>query len=53
MGSALARLEAKIAFEHLVGFIHTVSLDFEKGKRIPVPVLSGWLKLPVTVGSCI
>jgi len=51
MGSALARLEARIAFEKLVDLLPYATLDFEKGKRIPVPVLNGWLKLPITIGA--
>ena len=49
MGSALARLEAKIAFELLVDLLPHATLDFQKGKRIPVPVLNGWVKLPMTI----
>jgi hypothetical protein len=26
-----------------------MKLDFENGKRIPVPILSGWVKLPMSV----
>lgn len=51
MGSALARLEAKIAFEWLLDLLPYVRLDFERGKRIPVPILSGWVKLPMTVDA--
>jgi len=49
MGSALARLEARVAFEALVDLIPHMKLDFENGKRIPVPILSGWVKLPMSV----
>lgn len=49
MGSALARLEAKVAFEWLVDLLPHMKLDFENGKRIPVPILSGWVKLPMSV----
>ena len=51
MGSALARLEARIAFEALVDLIPHMELDFENGKRIPVPILSGWVKLPMSIGT--
>lgn len=49
MGSALARLEAKVAFEWLIDLLPHMKLDFENGKRIPVPILSGWVKLPMSV----
>jgi len=51
MGSALARLEARVAFEVLVDLIPHMTLDFENGKRIPVPILSGWVKLPMSIGA--
>ena len=51
MGSALARLEAKVAFEWLVDLLPHVQLDFEAGKRVPVPILSGWVKLPISVDA--
>ncbi|MCR9183903.1 MAG: cytochrome P450 [Halieaceae bacterium] len=49
MGSALARLEARVAFETIVDLIPYMKLSFENGKRIPVPVLSGWIKLPMSI----
>lgn len=49
MGSVLARLEARIAFEWIVDFLPYCHLQFEQGKRIPVPILRGWLKMPMTV----
>lgn len=49
MGSALARLEAKVAFEWLIDLLPHMKLDFEKGKRIPIPILSGWVKLPMSI----
>lgn len=51
MGSALARLEARVAFEALVDLIPHMKLDFENGKRIPVPILSGWVKLPMSIDA--
>ncbi len=51
MGSALARLEAKIAFEALVDLIPHMKLDFESGKRIPIPILSGWVTLPMSIDA--
>ena len=47
MGHALARLEAEIAFEYLVDFLPKFKLLPDDGLRIPVPVLRGWLKLPM------
>ena len=47
MGAALARLEAQIAFEHLVDVLPGFELKPEEGLRIPVPVLRGWIKLPM------
>lgn len=47
MGHALARLEAEVAFEYLVEFLPKYKLLPEEGLRIPVPVLRGWLKLPM------
>lgn len=47
MGAALARLEAQIAFEYLVDVLPRFQLKPEEGVRIPVPVLRGWLKLPM------
>jgi cytochrome P450 len=49
IGSSLAKLEAKVAFEWLVDVLPHVELKFEQGKRIPVPILSGWVKLPMTI----
>ncbi len=49
IGSSLAKLEAKVAFEWLVDVLPHIELKFERGKRIPVPVLSGWVKLPMTI----
>lgn len=49
IGSSLAKLEAKVAFEWLVDILPRVRLDFHAGKRIPVPVLSGWVSLPMTL----
>ncbi|MEP5764256.1 MAG: cytochrome P450 [Halieaceae bacterium] len=51
MGSALARLEARVAFEALVDLIPHMKLDFGNGKRIPVPILSGWVKLPMSIDA--
>jgi cytochrome P450 len=51
MGSALARLEARVAFEALVDLIPHMKLDFDNGKRIPVPILSGWVKLPMSIAA--
>ena len=47
MGAALARLEAQIAFECLVDVLPSFQLKPEEGLHIPVPVLRGWLKLPM------
>jgi cytochrome P450 len=47
MGAALARLEAQIAFECLVDVLPGFQLKPEEGLHIPVPVLRGWLKLPM------
>lgn len=47
MGAALARLEAKVAFEHLVDVLPNFTIKPKQGLRIPIPVLRGWLKLPM------
>ena len=47
MGAALARLEAQIAFEDLVDVLPDFRLKVEEGLRIPIPVLKGWIKLPM------
>ncbi len=43
MGAALARLEAKVAFEYLVDVLPNFELKPKEGLRIPVPVLRGWV----------
>jgi len=47
MGAPLARMEARVAFEHLVDVMHRFKIDDEGGKRIPIAILRGWLSLPV------
>lgn len=47
LGAALARLEARIAFEVMAPMLVDFVLDPEKGERIPTPILRGWLKLPM------
>ncbi len=47
MGAPLARMEARVAFEHLVDVMHRFQIDDESGKRIPIAILRGWLSLPV------
>lgn len=47
IGSALAKLEARIAFELLADLLPAIHVDVQGGKRIPVPVLSGWVTLPM------
>lgn len=51
LGAPLARLEARVAFEHLVGVLPGFRIHADKGTRLPVPVLRGWLSLPVSVAA--
>jgi len=48
LGAALARLEARVAFEALTEILPSLELYPEQGERIPTPILRGWLKLPMT-----
>lgn len=47
LGAALARLEARVAFEALAPLLDEFALEPESGERIPTPILRGWLKLPM------
>ncbi len=49
LGAALARLEAKVAFESMLSILPLVRLDATHGERVPTPILRGWLKLPMTL----
>lgn len=51
IGAPLARMEARIAFEHLVDVLPTYQIHAKLGKRLPIPVLRGWLSLPVTAAQ--
>ena len=48
LGAALARLEARVAFETLVPLLDELHLHPERGRRVPTPILRGWLELPMT-----
>jgi len=47
LGAALARLEARIAFEAMAPLLVDFELEPDKGERLPTPILRGWLKLPM------
>lgn len=51
LGAPLARMEARIAFEHLVDVLPTYQIHTELGRRLPVPVLRGWLSLPMSAAQ--
>jgi cytochrome P450 len=47
LGSHLARLEARVGLEALGELLPDVRLQPDKGARIPVGILRGWLRLPI------
>jgi cytochrome P450 len=49
LGSHLARLEARVAFEGLAELLQGATLAPERGARIPVGNLKGWLRLPLEI----
>jgi cytochrome P450 len=51
LGSHLARLEARVGLETFADLLPDVQLQPEKGMRIPIGILRGWLSLPVEVRS--
>ncbi len=48
LGAHLARLEARVGLEVLGELLPTVKLRPDAGARIPVGILRGWLRLPLT-----
>lgn len=46
LGAHLARLEARVAFETLVELLPECRCLPARGKRLPTPILRGWLELP-------
>ena len=49
LGAHLARLEARIGLEVLGDLLPTAKVRPERGVRIPVGILRGWLRLPLDV----
>ncbi len=47
LGSHLARLETRVGIEALGELLPSVQLRPDKGARIPVAILRGWLRLPL------
>ena len=47
LGASLARLEARVGFEVLTELLPKFRLEPERGKRLPTPILRGWLSLPM------
>lgn len=46
-GAALARLEGKIGFYALAKLMKTGDVYPDRGRRIPTPVLRGWVSMPM------
>ncbi len=49
LGAHLARLEARIGLEVLGDLLSTAKVRPERGARIPVGILRGWLRLPLDI----
>lgn len=47
LGSHLARLEARVGLEALGDLLPKVRIRPDKGTRIPIAILRGWLRLPI------
>ncbi len=47
LGSHLARIETRVGLEALGELLPSVQLQPDKGARIPVGILRGWLRLPI------
>ncbi|MFK7977400.1 MAG: cytochrome P450 [Halioglobus sp.] len=47
LGAHLAKLEAQIAFEGVVQLLQDFRCVPQKGRRLPTPILRGWLHLPM------
>jgi cytochrome P450 len=50
MGSALARMEGRIALEELLARIPEWDIDYEKAKLSPTSTVRGWETLPAVIG---
>ncbi|TDC74290.1 cytochrome P450 [Actinomadura sp. 7K507] len=48
IGSHLAKLQARVAFEELLRAHPTIGVDTENAERIASPFTRGWVSLPVT-----
>jgi cytochrome P450 family 130 len=48
IGSHLARLQARVAFEELLGRVPTVGVDVPAGRRLHSSFTRGWISLPAT-----
>ncbi|OBB17159.1 cytochrome [Mycobacteriaceae bacterium 1482268.1] len=49
LGAALARLETKVALEHLLDFMPRYELDFDGLRRVTMQNVAGYLNVPVKV----
>ncbi len=47
LGAQLARLESRVAIENLAELLPSVRVQPEKGTRIPIGILRGWMSLPL------
>jgi cytochrome P450 len=50
MGSALARMEGRIALEELLVRIPEWDIDYDKAKLSPTSTVRGWETLPAVIG---
>jgi cytochrome P450 len=51
MGSALARMEGRIALEELLLRFPQWDIDYENAKLSPTSTVRGWETLPALIGS--
>jgi cytochrome P450 len=50
LGSALARLEARVAFEEVLARWTDWEVDYDNARRAHTSSVRGWARLPVTIG---